>query len=96
MNRATSPFMVKTATQVQQIPNDPAVKSLVKSVVMFNDVEYQVPTKVRSCIKYTCTYVINSPDKCRLREKKFEHFHKILIFTLTLVSFVDPYCDYHL
>ena len=47
VNRATSPFMVKTATQVQQIPNDPAVKSLVKSIVMFNDVEYQVPTKVR-------------------------------------------------
>ncbi|KAL5262016.1 hypothetical protein ACHWQZ_G007654 [Mnemiopsis leidyi] len=46
VNRATSPFMVKTATQVQQIPNDPAVKSLVKSVVMFNDVEYQVPTKI--------------------------------------------------
>ena len=46
VNRATSPFIVKMASQVHQIPNDPAVKSLVKSVVMFNDVEYQVPTKV--------------------------------------------------
>ena len=47
VNRATSPFMVKMATQVEQLPNDPAVKSLVKSIVKFNDVEYQVPTKVR-------------------------------------------------
>ena len=39
--------MVKMATQVEQLPNDPAVKSLVKSIVKFNDVEYQVPTKVR-------------------------------------------------
>ena len=47
VNRATSPFIVKMASQVQQIPNDPAVKSLVKSIVKFNDVEYQVPTKVQ-------------------------------------------------
>ncbi|XP_063691902.1 uncharacterized protein LOC134824104 [Bolinopsis microptera] len=46
VNRATSPFIVKMATQVEQLPNDPAVRSLVKSIVMFNDVEYQVPTKI--------------------------------------------------
>lgn len=34
------------ASHIEQLPNDPAVKSLVKSSVMFNDVEYQVPTKV--------------------------------------------------
>eukprot|EP00116_Pleurobrachia_bachei_P001674 sb/3461936/ len=47
VSRATSPFVVKTAAHtVKPIPNDPAVKSLVKSVVIFNDVEYQVPTKI--------------------------------------------------
>ena len=91
MSRATSPFIVKVASFVdnhhhgnehhgneqcnhgnEQCWNhgnhakDPTVKNFVKSVVMFNDVEYQVPTKVRTYISHTVSsyYYISDCGLC--------------------------------
>ena len=57
------------AARVTPVKNDPAVKSVIKTTVMFNDVEYQVPTKVKYwnntykeqnvyCIMYTLYFIV--------------------------------------